>query len=221
MLPGAQMKLVGADAGHYEHEDFVEEVLLAPSERVIVDVLFADAGKLEFEHRTPERTYTLATVDVAGDPAPALAPPERLSEPSQRFPALRGPTRRFVFDITSTKANTYFEINDDVFDEAIADATPTLGTTERWVIYNKSGEWHPFHIHQDDFKVVKSSPGGQPQLQGDHDVVGLPPGTPAKPSVTEIEMPFTDFEGNFVFHCHILDHEDAGMMSLVELRKSR
>src|SRR5207247_7763360 len=39
-LPGAQMKLVGADAGHYEHEELVEEVLLAPSERVVVDVLF-------------------------------------------------------------------------------------------------------------------------------------------------------------------------------------
>src|SRR5919109_2262514 len=56
-LPGARMKLVGADAGHYEHEQLVEEVLLAPSERVVVDVLFADAGKLELEHRTPERTY--------------------------------------------------------------------------------------------------------------------------------------------------------------------
>ena len=46
-LPGAQMKLVGADAGHYEHEELVEEVLLAPSERVVVDVLFPDAGELD------------------------------------------------------------------------------------------------------------------------------------------------------------------------------
>ena len=46
-LPGAQMKLVGADAGHYEREELVDEVLLAPSERVVVDVLFADPGKLD------------------------------------------------------------------------------------------------------------------------------------------------------------------------------
>jgi FtsP/CotA-like multicopper oxidase with cupredoxin domain len=64
-LPGALMKLVGADAGHYEHEELVEEVLLAPSERVVVDVLFADAGKLELEHRTPERTYRLASIAIA------------------------------------------------------------------------------------------------------------------------------------------------------------
>src|SRR5918912_639039 len=64
-LPGAQMKLIGADAGHYEHEELVEEVLLAPSERVVVDVLFPEAGELELEHRTPERTYRLASIAVA------------------------------------------------------------------------------------------------------------------------------------------------------------
>jgi FtsP/CotA-like multicopper oxidase with cupredoxin domain len=67
-LPGAQMKLVGADAGHYEHEEFVDEVLLAPSERVVVDVLFGDAGELELEHRTPERTYRLASITVVDEP---------------------------------------------------------------------------------------------------------------------------------------------------------
>jgi FtsP/CotA-like multicopper oxidase with cupredoxin domain len=63
-LPGGQMKLVGADAGHYEHEELVEEVLLSPSERVVVDVLFAEPGELELEHRTPERTYQLASIAV-------------------------------------------------------------------------------------------------------------------------------------------------------------
>jgi len=68
-LPGAQMKLVGADAGHYEREEFVEEVLLAPSERAVVDVLFPDAGQLELQHRTPEQTYRLASITVADDEA--------------------------------------------------------------------------------------------------------------------------------------------------------
>ena len=68
-LPGGQMKLVGADAGHYEHEELVGEVLLAPSERIVVDVLFAEAGRLELEHQTPERTYRLASITVS-DEAP-------------------------------------------------------------------------------------------------------------------------------------------------------
>jgi FtsP/CotA-like multicopper oxidase with cupredoxin domain len=73
-LPDAQMKLVGADAGHYEHEQLVEEMLLAPSERVVVDVLFADAGELQLEHRTPERTYRLASITVSDEaPEPPLA----------------------------------------------------------------------------------------------------------------------------------------------------
>jgi FtsP/CotA-like multicopper oxidase with cupredoxin domain len=68
-LPGAQMKLVGADAGHYEHEKFVDDVLLAPSERVVVDVLFPDVGELELHHRTPEHTYRLASITVTTEEA--------------------------------------------------------------------------------------------------------------------------------------------------------
>ena len=105
-----------------------------------------------------------------------------------------------------------------MFDPDIADAAPVLGTTERWIIYNKSGEYHPFHIHQDDFRVVDAG-GGPPTLPGDQDVVPLPPGTPDNPSRVVIDMPFTDYSGNFVFHCHILDHEDGGMMSRVQLRR--
>jgi FtsP/CotA-like multicopper oxidase with cupredoxin domain len=66
-LPGAQMKLVGADSGHYEHEELVDEVLIAPSERSVVDVLFDAAGELELEHRTPEHTYKLASITVSDE----------------------------------------------------------------------------------------------------------------------------------------------------------
>jgi FtsP/CotA-like multicopper oxidase with cupredoxin domain len=73
-LPGAQMKLVGADAGHYEREELVEEVLLAPSERVVVDVLFPGAGELELQHKTPEHTYRLASIAVVDEqPGPSFA----------------------------------------------------------------------------------------------------------------------------------------------------
>jgi FtsP/CotA-like multicopper oxidase with cupredoxin domain len=66
-MPGAQMKLVGADAGHYEREELVDEVLLAPSERIVVDVLFPDAGELELQHKTPEHTYRLASIAVVNE----------------------------------------------------------------------------------------------------------------------------------------------------------
>src|SRR5215218_47774 len=66
-LPGARMKLVGGDSGHVEHEEFVEDVVLAPSERVVVDVLFDKPGDLTLEHRTPERVYPLAAIRVSDE----------------------------------------------------------------------------------------------------------------------------------------------------------
>jgi FtsP/CotA-like multicopper oxidase with cupredoxin domain len=72
-LPGARMKLVGGDSGRVEHEEFVEEVVLAPSERVVLDLLFDRAGELVLEHRTPERVYRLAAIAVGEQRAePAL-----------------------------------------------------------------------------------------------------------------------------------------------------
>jgi FtsP/CotA-like multicopper oxidase with cupredoxin domain len=68
-VPGARMKLVGADSGHYEHEEFIEEALLAPSERVVVDVLFDEPGEVALEHRTPEKAYRLATIHVRDESA--------------------------------------------------------------------------------------------------------------------------------------------------------
>jgi FtsP/CotA-like multicopper oxidase with cupredoxin domain len=73
-LPGARMKLVGGDSGRIEREEFIEEAVLAPSERVIIDVLFEQPGELTLEHHTPERVYRLATIAVAEQPAePSLA----------------------------------------------------------------------------------------------------------------------------------------------------
>ena len=72
-LPGARMKLVGGDSGRVEREELVDDVVLAPSERVVVDVLFDQSGTFTLEHRTPERVYPLATVAVGEERAePAL-----------------------------------------------------------------------------------------------------------------------------------------------------
>jgi FtsP/CotA-like multicopper oxidase with cupredoxin domain len=72
-VPGARVKLVGGDSGHVEREEIVEDVVLAPSERVVVDVLVETPGELVLEHRTPGRVYQLATIAVSERrPEPAL-----------------------------------------------------------------------------------------------------------------------------------------------------
>jgi FtsP/CotA-like multicopper oxidase with cupredoxin domain len=80
-LPGARMKLIGGDSGRVEHQEFIEGVVLAPSERAIVDVLVDQPGELRLEHHTPDRTYRLARVTVTED--------GRGSAAAQEFAALR------------------------------------------------------------------------------------------------------------------------------------
>ena len=66
-ITGAKMKLVGADGGKYERETWSDGVILSPSERAIVEVLFVNAGSYKLEHKTPERTYTLGTITVVNE----------------------------------------------------------------------------------------------------------------------------------------------------------
>jgi FtsP/CotA-like multicopper oxidase with cupredoxin domain len=68
-LPGARMKLVGGDSGRCEREEIVEEAILAPSERVILDVLLERSGELALEHHTPEKVYRLASIAVSEESA--------------------------------------------------------------------------------------------------------------------------------------------------------
>jgi FtsP/CotA-like multicopper oxidase with cupredoxin domain len=75
-LPGARMKLIGGDSGRMEHEEFSSQVLLAPSERAVVDVLLEKPGRLTLQHATPNRTYPLASITVAEEPADQVEPPE-------------------------------------------------------------------------------------------------------------------------------------------------
>jgi FtsP/CotA-like multicopper oxidase with cupredoxin domain len=63
---GARMKLVGGDSGRFEREEFVQEVMLSPSERMIVDVHFDAPGDVRLEHRTPGHVYDLGGFNVEG-----------------------------------------------------------------------------------------------------------------------------------------------------------
>lgn len=71
---GAKMKLVGGDNGRYEKEQFVDSVILSPSERAIVDVLFDKPGSYSITHSTPDKSYSLGTVTVGTEnSAPSYA----------------------------------------------------------------------------------------------------------------------------------------------------
>ena len=95
-LPGVRMKLVGADSGRYEREAFVDQVLLGPSERAIVDVLFDAPGEVALEHRTPGHVYTLGAFSVAGTAAGEAA---QSFETLRTDPVLAAERRSLVHDL--------------------------------------------------------------------------------------------------------------------------
>jgi FtsP/CotA-like multicopper oxidase with cupredoxin domain len=128
--------------------------------------------------------------------------------------ALPEPTkvREFVLDHgIDPETGDPFLINGRAFNHHRVDAQVKLGTVEDWVLINKAGMDHPFHLHTNPFQVI--SRNGQPEpFKAWRDVINIR----AYETVC-IRIPFTDFAGKTVYHCHILDHEDQGMMGIVEM----
>ncbi|WP_299191022.1 multicopper oxidase family protein [uncultured Litoreibacter sp.] len=104
-----------------------------------------------------------------------------------------------------------FLINGKEFEEGRVDVEMTVGTAEEWVITNESDFMHPFHIHVNPFEVIEIS---DDSIEPNRwlDTVPLPP----KGHVV-IRMRLREFTGDFVQHCHILLHEDHGMMQLIRI----
>ncbi len=126
---------------------------------------------------------------------------------------------RYIDFSESANGNTFF-INNKTYKESRVDTTVRLGETERWIVRNYSGEVHVFHLHQTEFLVNKFS--GTPDQTlglGMRDVINIPYAKNGKPGVAELIIPFTDpvMVGEFVYHCHIVGHEDAGMMANIEV----
>ena len=110
-----------------------------------------------------------------------------------------------------------FTINGMTFDPERTDIVVKVGTVEEWEIVNGGGMMmmdfdHPFHLHTNAFQVVSEN-DQSPRFPAWRDIVNVPMGGSAR-----IRIPFQDFPGRTVYHCHILDHEDLGMMAVIEMR---
>jgi len=104
-----------------------------------------------------------------------------------------------------------FTIDGHPFNPDRDDQTVALGTTEEWTVVNTSPMAHPFHLHAWPFHVLDAS-AGTPPTGMQQDVVLIP----ARGWV-RLRIPFTDYPGRSVYHCHILDHEDLGMMGTINV----
>jgi suppressor of ftsI len=198
-----------------------EEILLPPAARTEVLVQGGPHGiyslrTLYFDQGADGDQYPeviLATLISAGRPEASIPLPT-----AEQFPSVEDlrtqpiAVRRTVVFSENPETSEFF-INGQLFDENRIDTTVQLGTVEEWTIENVADEEHVFHIHQLDFQVIEVN--GQPrEFIGRQDVVNLP-----VHSTVKILIPFTNpvIVGKFVYHCHILSHEDNGMMAVIEV----
>lgn len=121
-------------------------------------------------------------------------------------------TRTFAITGSPAMSMTNFLINGGKYDEAVTNFSTTQNNIEVWNITNASMMPHPFHIHGNHFYVLSVN-GATPaaNLRGRKDVVVVPPNNGSAKIIIKYED-FADSTMPYMYHCHILSHEDNGMM---------
>ncbi len=221
-LASHTMYVVGTEAGLLDKPYPVTELLLSPGERVEILV---KADKASSSYKFLSLPYsrmgnmggqqvTLATLVYGGRRATQALP-------TVVDPAARRDTRstanlpRKTIDLSMGQGAGYINGVTFVDHEHCYTAKSTLGTHEVWEIRNSSGMDHPFHHHVNRAQVLSIT-------GGDAKYASLYTTAPAWKDVTivpkfgkvELLMPVMDYEGMAMFHCHIIDHEDIGMMGM-------
>ncbi|OFI38197.1 copper oxidase [Arthrobacter sp. SW1] len=160
----------------------------------------------------PDGGAELARVRVSGDPGPPLAPVAGREAPADLRRAPVAARRQLVFGSPGPMGMMDFTINGRRFNPARTDIAAAAGSVEEWTLLNNTPMDHPFHLHVWPMQPVEEDglPLGTVRFQ---DVVNVPSGRSVK-----VRISFNDFTGRTVYHCHILDHEDLGMMGVIEVR---
>lgn len=218
-LPGHTFLHVGSDGGLFERAVPLEEVLLAPAERV--ELLVRGEGapgsrvvlrSLPYDRYLPylrpvgwDRPLDVLTVQYPEE-APVTPPdlPAVLRPVPALDPATATVTRPIIFH--------HALINGRRFNHHRVDIVARLGDTEIWEIENRDAMDHPFHLHGFSFQVLDRNGVPEPFCSW-KDTVNVPRGQSLR-----IIVRFHSYPGRRMFHCHIMDHEDYGMMGMLEVR---
>ncbi|MEW1657573.1 multicopper oxidase family protein [Streptomyces sp. NPDC093707] len=152
----------------------------------------------------------LATVVTSGTPMTRAALPTGLGPYEDLSHATIADHKTVVF--TENKAGTVFYINGRTYDPNRTDFVSRLGTVEEWTVRNDSDEDHSFHLHTNHFQLMSADGKAHDPAQGVFDTVNVP-----KRGAIVVRIHFRDFTGRTVFHCHILNHEDMGMMGVLDI----
>lgn len=241
------MTVIGTDGGLIEAPVAVDELLLTPAERVELIVSFDKPGMamlttLEYERgwmgpgKPNEADMTLLTAHVSDAPASAIPPlPAKL----RTIEALENPvvTRRFVLtesmggmdhsnmsmqgmdhsnmSMSSDSMEMKFLINGASFDMNRIDVVSKVGQVELWEVVNEADMDHPFHVHGTQFQIIEHEKDGKvtrPAYRAWKDTVNIVAGETVRILLRQ------DLPGPRMYHCHILEHEQLGMMGTIDVR---
>jgi spore coat protein A len=206
---------IGSDGGLLPRPVRHESFLASPGERydVLIDFSTYRPGTgVTVRNRIAEgaASYVMRFEVTGRSSEDAMIPATLAPDGEMSVAADRPGDRRFSFFSGPEGTGLPPMINLRTFDPTRIDARPTLGTTEIWDV--TADPTHPIHLHLARFKVL-SRDGGPPQPQdaGWKDTIFVPEGG------VRLAVVFTGYRGKYVFHCHNLEHGDAGMMTNMEI----
>lgn len=216
-IPGQKLVQVGTDGGLFEKPVEVDEILLAVAERVELLVTGGPAGTTVAMQNLPYDRYipqtrppdwdaprNILTLRSGGAPAVPVAIPATLRHVPRIDPATATATHEIVL--------SQGFINGKQMDMNRVDVSSVVGATEIWQVENIVGMDHPFHLHGVQFQVIERNGVPEP-FPAWKDLVNVP-----KRSMVRFVVRYLNYPGKWMFHCHILDHEDHGMMGILEIR---
>jgi spore coat protein A len=232
----AEMQMIGNDQGLLSAPVAVKRVPLAPAERVDIVVDFAAMAGTHV--KLVSDSFDIMEFRVAGKDRPkgggidTSALPATLRPPLRLDPATAVRTRRLTLDerMDDVQRSMGMLLNNTPWHAPISEK-PTLGTTEIWELVNLTEDSHPIHLHLVRLQILDRRRFDQfeyqakgtlrftgPALPPEADEAGWKDTVRADPGmVTRIIVPFEGYAGRYVWHCHILEHEDNEMMRPYEV----
>jgi FtsP/CotA-like multicopper oxidase with cupredoxin domain len=207
--------LVGSDGGLLPKPVRLERITLSPGERAEIVVTMSPGERTVLRSYPPDVGGLFARFNGGSDRFDVLElRADTDLAPSPPVPATLAPAPDLADDPVA--AVRRFEvsghnINGLKMDMSRIDETVELGSTEVWQVHNRDGTPHSFHVHDVQFEVLEvDGAAPPPELSGWKDTVFVRPG-----STIRIALRFTDYadpDTPYMYHCHLLRHEDHGMM---------
>ena len=192
-------------------------------------IQFANPGTNNLESAGSDlaEAQIVAQIEVDGPPCTdprnpcATGIPRALKPPVDMLPDIKKseinkPPVTVKFGLTDDAS--FFTVNDSCYSDTVRpEFDKTVGDIEEWTVINETPFPHPFHIHVNAFQLLdeRGNPGPW------HDTILVPPGSEEDPGKITFRTRFERFDGEFVLHCHILMHEDEGMMQKVRVKPKK